>query len=131
MGDAQPAATAVQATPLERAVTSAVETLLSRQYDSRSGGTQERRRHFRDRYAGPVEVRSAGSQELLGTGFATDISVSGIGFVHQQLIPTEPVEITLFDDSDNPTRLRAEIIYCRPYGRNWYRSGAVFLDAAE
>ena len=65
------------------------------------------------------------------TAFSREISLSGVGLLHNMPLERQEVVIAFNRQDGAPIHLRAEIVWCRPCGEGWYLSGGKFLDARE
>jgi hypothetical protein len=63
------------------------------------------------------------------TAFSREISLSGVGLLHNMPLERQEVVVTFLREQGAPISLRTEIVWCAPCGEGWYLSGGRFLDA--
>ncbi|MDX1948389.1 MAG: PilZ domain-containing protein [Pirellulaceae bacterium] len=89
----------------------------------------DRRSTQRVPFFAPVASAPADSPGVSLFTFSEDLSLSGIGLVHEMPLAAGIAEISLAFPSGRVVDLRTEIKWCRHHGDGWYTSGGRFVDA--
>ena len=89
----------------------------------------ERRAEARHPFFRPVTITVEDKGGILRSfsAFATDISATGIGLLHNMALEVGEAIVTIKDGLGDSVRLRGEITWCQPCGEGWYLSGSRFL----
>jgi len=85
---------------------------------------QDRRAEFRFAFFRPVSIEMNGKSY---SAFSRDISLSGIGLIHNMDLPLGQVEITVPTEMGRTVKLKARIQRCESCGPGWYISGGEFI----
>jgi hypothetical protein len=82
----------------------------------------------REPFCRPVTLTFPHSTLRRVTGFAKDLSATGIGLLHCMAIEPGEVILTIPSVSAGLVHIRSQILWCAPCRRGWYLSGARFLE---
>jgi len=87
-----------------------------------------RRETDRHPFFRPVSVTPDNEKGNNYSAFSRDISLGGIGLLHNMPLDTVEATLTITGNSPEPHKIRAKIQWCQPAGEGWYISGVEFLD---
>ena len=62
------------------------------------------------------------------SAFVRDISVTGIGLLHDVELPADQIEIHIATGRGYSVKIRTQITSCQPCGEGWYVSGGPFVS---
>lgn len=82
--------------------------------------------HARHPYFHPVTVLTDSGRKV--SAFSRDLSVRGIGLMHEQSLPLDEVEITISTGRGYCVKVRTKMTWCKPCGDGFYLSGGVFAS---
>jgi hypothetical protein len=95
--------------------------LEAREDDDRRDPSKTRYPCFR-----PAEIVLEGGSRH--SAFVRDISVTGIGLLHDVELPTDQIEIHIATGRGYSVKIRTQITSCQPCGEGWYVSGGPFVS---
>ena len=73
-----------------------------------------------------IEVRRP--KEIVLSAFSRNISGSGIGLItDEKIADSSTAVLTIEPLKDRPSKILAECRWCKPYGKNWFISGWLFM----
>jgi hypothetical protein len=104
------------------------ETVCELLADAREAA-EERRKEKREPFFGPaiVVVVESGVRRSYSC-FCRDISLGGVGLLHNMELKTGEIVVKVFRKSGTEVCFRSLLLWCRPCGEGWFVSGARFLD---
>ncbi len=77
-------------------------------------------------YFKPVIIEVGGDSPIRMTGFSRDLSVMGVGLLHDIELPPGEVILTFNVAGEGDIRLLTNIHWCKSVGQGWYISGGEF-----
>lgn len=101
----------------------ALEALL---HEARSDDQCDRRGSARYPFFRPVTLAAADGSLASCLAFTRELSLTGIGLMHDRKLATGLVTVKLERQSVAAVRLPVEVLWCRPVGHGWYLSGGRF-----
>ncbi len=108
-----------------------VRDAITRLLVEQKAKTGERRASQRVPFFRPVNLAiEDGGQMREFSCFSRDVSLDGIGLLHNMPLESGSVLISIAGES-RLTRIHGEIVWCKPCGEGWYLSGAEFVALAD
>lgn len=86
----------------------------------------ERRQKQRHPFFRPVTITIGGDGESQIPAFSRDISLEGIGLLHDSPLDARMVTVRIPTGTGRPADIQAEIKWCVPGGQGWFVSGGLF-----
>jgi hypothetical protein len=89
---------------------------------------RERRSVDRKPFARPLKIFIGRDRENADEAFSRDLSARAMGVIsRREFQPNTIATIQIHAVTGQDLAVRAELRWCRPYGRGWYLSGWSFL----
>ena len=87
----------------------------------------DRRAEARYPFFHPVTIMPSDDPQKSFSAFSREISLSGIGLLHNMPIERGDVTLAVRRSDDLYATLRVSIVWCQSCGEGWYLSGGYFI----
>ena len=87
-----------------------------------------RRQHFRIPFFRPITISTDNHQGTKLSAFSKDISLKGIGLLHNFPLGIDQQTLTIPTISGSQVDTAIQVTWCQPCGEEWYVSGGFFTE---